>query len=112
MKTLFTNAAQIVTCNTNDVKFKRGKDLSDIDVLENHSIVVEDGIIKDILPYYSTSNIQIDKKISLSGKVILPGLIDCHTHTAFAGSRANEFREKIAAKGLNITGKICQGKAE
>ena len=96
MKTLFTNAAQIVTCNTNDVKFKRGKDLSDIDVLENHSIVVEDGIIKDILPYYSTSNIQIDKKISLSGKVILPGLIDCHTHTAFAGSRANEFREKIA----------------
>jgi len=96
MKTLFTNAAQIVTCNTNDVKFKRGKDLSDIDVLENHSIVVEDGIIKDILPYYSTSNIQIDKKISLSGKVILPGLIDCHTHTAFAGSRANEFREKVA----------------
>ncbi|HQI41764.1 MAG TPA: imidazolonepropionase, partial [Ignavibacteriaceae bacterium] len=24
------------------------------------------------------------------------GLIDCHTHTAFAGSRANEFKEKIA----------------
>ncbi len=26
----------------------------------------------------------------------MPGLIDCHTHTAFAGSRANEFKEKIA----------------
>ena len=96
MKTLFTNAAQIVTCNTDGKNLKRGKDLSEIFVLENHSILVEDGIIKDILPYYSTSNIQIDKKINLSGKVILPGLIDCHTHTAFAGSRANEFREKIA----------------
>ncbi|HMN24002.1 MAG TPA: hypothetical protein PKE38_05855 [Ignavibacteriaceae bacterium] len=96
MKTLFTNAAQIVTCNSNGKNLKRGKDLSEIFVLENHSILVEDGIIKDILPYYSTSNIQIDKKINLSGKVILPGLIDCHTHTAFAGSRANEFREKIA----------------
>ncbi|HRN26805.1 MAG TPA: imidazolonepropionase [Ignavibacteriaceae bacterium] len=96
MKTLFTNAAQIVTCNSNGKNLKRGKDLSEIFVLENHSILVEDGIIKDILPYYSTSNIQIDKKINLSEKVILPGLIDCHTHTAFAGSRANEFREKIA----------------
>lgn len=96
MKTLFTNAAQIVTCNSNGKNLKRGKDLSEIFVLENHSILVEDGIIKDILPYYSTSKIQIDKKINLSGKVILPGLIDCHTHTAFAGSRANEFREKIA----------------
>lgn len=96
MKTLFTNAAQIVTCNTDGKNLKRGKDLSEIFVLENHSILVEDGIIKDILPYYSTSNIQIDKKINLSEKVILPGLIDCHTHTAFAGSRANEFREKIA----------------
>lgn len=96
MKTLFTNAAQIVTCDTNGKNLKRGEELSEIFVLENHSIFVEDGIIKDIIPHYSTSNIQIDKKINLSGKVILPGLIDCHTHTAFAGSRANEFREKIA----------------
>ena len=29
-------------------------------------------------------------------KVVFPGLIDCHTHTAFAGSSANEFKEKIA----------------
>ena len=96
MKTLFTNAAQIVTCDTNGKNLKRGEELSEIFVLENHSIFVEDGIIKDIIPHYSTSKIQIDKKINLSGKVILPGLIDCHTHTAFAGSRANEFREKIA----------------
>ena len=30
--------------------------------------------------------------------MILPGLIDCHTHTAFAGSRANEFKEKIESE--------------
>lgn len=96
MKTLFTNAAQIVTCNTNGKNLKRGKGLSEVDILENHSILVEDGIIKDILPSYSGIKVQFDNKINLYGKVILPGLIDCHTHTAFAGSRANEFREKIA----------------
>jgi imidazolonepropionase len=93
---LFTNAAQIVTCNTNGKNYKRGKDLSELEVLENHSILCENGIIKDIIPNYSGYKINADEKIHLSGKVILPGLIDCHTHTAFAGSRAAEFKEKIA----------------
>lgn len=93
---LFTNAEQIVTCNTNGKNYKRGNELSELEVLENHSIICENGIIKDIIPNYSAYKIDIDARIDLSGKVILPGLIDCHTHTAFAGSRAAEFKEKIA----------------
>lgn len=96
MKKLFTNASQIVTANTNGKNFKRGKELSELEVLENHSIYCENGIIIDIIPNHSIFKINCDEKISLQGKIILPGLIDCHTHTAFAGSRANEFSEKIA----------------
>lgn len=99
MKKLFTNATQIVTCSTNGKNFKRGKELSELEVLENHSIFCENGIILDILPNYSTSKLNFDEKVDVHGKVILPGLIDCHTHTTFAGSRANEFREKIAGVG-------------
>jgi len=29
----------------------------------------------------------------------LPGLVECHTHTAFAGSRADEFRQKLNGIG-------------
>ena len=96
MKKLFANAAQIVTCNTDGKNFKRGSELSELEVLENHSILSENGIIKDIIPNHSVNKISVDEKINLSGKLILPGLIDCHTHTAFAGSRTNEFKEKIA----------------
>ena len=93
---LIYNLAQIVTCNSNGLGYKRGKDLSDVGLIENHSIVIENGLIKDIIHNSTVNKISADEKIDLSGKVLLPGFIDCHTHTAFAGSRANEFREKIA----------------
>lgn len=96
MKKLLTNFSQIVTCDTQGTNYKRGKALSEINALENHSILIEDGLIKDIVPDSSLTKIESDQKINFHGKTILPGLIDCHTHTAFAGSRANEFRQKIA----------------
>lgn len=30
------------------------------------------------------------------GRLVIPGLIDCHTHLCFAGWRADEFRQRIA----------------
>jgi len=96
MKKIFTNASQIVTAKTSSKNYKRGKELSELEVIENHSIFCENGIVKDIIPNYAASKFIADEKINLNGNIILPGLIDCHTHTAFAGSRASEFKEKIA----------------
>ncbi len=107
---LLTNAEQIVTCNTNGKNFKKGKELSELEVLSSHAIVVENQLIKDILPFSSVKNISDFELIDLKNKIILPGLIECHTHTAFTGSRAEEFKlklngvhyEEIAAKGGGI----------
>lgn len=107
---LLTNAEQIVTCNTNGKNFKKGKELSELEVLSSHAIVVENELIKDILPFSSVKNISDFELIDLKNKIILPGFVECHTHTAFAGSRAEEFKlklngvhyEEIAAKGGGI----------
>ena len=104
---LFVNPAQIVTSNTSGKNFKRGKDLSELEVLTDHFIVTENGTIKDILPNQRLNSFQSVQKIDLEDKVILPGIIDCHTHTAFAGSRANEFKLKIA--GVNYEEIAKQG---
>jgi imidazolonepropionase len=36
--------------------------------------------------------------IDAAGKVVLPGLIDSHTHLIFAGSRADEFEQRLQGK--------------
>ncbi len=39
------------------------------------------------------------REIDAAGKVVMPGLIDAHTHLVFAGSRENEFEQRI--RGLS-----------
>jgi imidazolonepropionase len=99
MKTLLFNPSTIVTVDTSGKNFKKGKELSEIGCLYDHSIIIEYELIKDILPTSSADKSKFEKIIDLTGKTILPGLVECHTHTAFAGSRADEFRQKISGFG-------------
>ena len=40
-----------------------------------------------------------DDTIDAGGRLVTPGLVDCHTHAIFAGDRANEFAMRAAGKG-------------
>ena len=96
MKTLVSNPEQIITVDTSGSNFKRGKKMNDLGLLSGHSIVIEDKIIKDIIPNQKIKKLKFDKTIDLKNKIILPGLIDCHTHTVFSGSRSDEFIQKLS----------------
>ena len=114
MRTLVKNSAQIVTVDTGGKHFKRGKDSSDVNTLTDHSIVIENGTIADIIPNSKANKLKTDKIIDAEGGLILPGLVECHTHAAFAGSRSGEFLqrlkgdsyEEIAKKGGGINSTV------
>lgn len=109
MLKLFKNPAQIVSVNTNGKNYKRGKEQNEIGVLTNKSIVVENDIIKEIIDNNKIDETKYDEIIDLTDKIILPGLIDCHTHTPFAGSRANEFKLKLSGVGYEDIAKAGGG---
>ncbi|MDY0152217.1 MAG: putative aminohydrolase SsnA [Candidatus Cloacimonas sp.] len=52
---------------------------ADNPILENQAILVEDGIIKQIAPIASFTQIECER-IDVQGKIIMPGLINAHHH--------------------------------
>jgi 5-methylthioadenosine/S-adenosylhomocysteine deaminase len=54
-------------------------------VLENYSVVVQSGIIVDVLPILeSRQKYTASSVVCLENHVLMPGLINCHTHAAMS----------------------------
>jgi len=70
---------------------------NDVHLIENATVVWQEDIIvwvgktKEMPEQYEHSNIVLQ-----NGGFLVPGLIDCHTHLAFGGWRADEFGERVS----------------
>lgn len=97
------------------VKQKSGRHIleSDLGLIKNAAMIVQDSKIiwigkKAKIPKSLRS--QIKKEVSLSAQTVMPGFVECHTHTVFAGNRSEEFElrnqgvsyQEIAARGGGI----------
>ncbi|AZA48375.1 imidazolonepropionase [Chryseobacterium carnipullorum] len=79
----------------------RGK-LSDeqIDIIVDGGIVVNDGTIQKIGNFETlkSENQNINIETIEGEQIVLPGLVDSHTHICFGGNRANDFAMRNAGK--------------
>jgi imidazolonepropionase len=94
----FTNIATLVT---NDASVGEGS----LGVLREATLVVEDGLISQISTVIPSG---VDQVIDCSGKTLLPGFVDSHSHLIFAGDRSEEFAarsegHKYTAGGITST---------
>ncbi|MDM2767949.1 MULTISPECIES: imidazolonepropionase [Citrobacter] len=63
-------------------------------LLDGHALIVRQGKIRDIVPE-SSLYLTHDNTFDMQGRLITPGLIDCHTHLVFGGNRAGEWEQRL-----------------
>jgi len=113
---VISNAAQLIYVGPGKFS-RRGSEMGRLDVIQDGAIVVSDGVIHWVGRTSDLPPIPPDTEIiDARGKVVLPGFIDSHTHLVFAGSREDEFEqrlkgrtyEEIAAGGGGINATVQQ----
>ncbi|XP_015668127.1 probable imidazolonepropionase [Protobothrops mucrosquamatus] len=100
-KLLLEGARQLVLVCTQGEQYLLEAGMQQLALRENASVVVgKDGSIKAVGDARAIreqfSGATFDKIIDCSGKCILPGLVDAHTHPVWAGDRVHEFAMKLA----------------
>ena len=70
----------------------------ELDVIPDGAVVARDGRIEFAgreaeLPVGSAASVE---EIDCGGRLVTPGLVDCHTHLVHAGHRAHEFQLRLA----------------
>jgi len=89
---LIANASELLTLKGSK-KPRVGKQMKRLSLIKNGSVAIRDGLIVDVgrnIRYKS------DVTIDASGKLVMPGFVDPHTHVVFAGSREFELDLKLA----------------
>jgi len=120
---LIKNANEVITLMSN-VRGPRTKEkMREIAIVENGSILIEEDRIVAVGAF---EQLEVDfpelvkkaKIIDASGKVVMPGLVDCHTHLVHGGTREEEFNMRLngstymeimnAGGGIHATTKLTR----
>ena len=97
MKVL-ANIGQLATCRSAGAQ-------GDIHSIPDAAMAWDEGVItwvgraSELPSQYARA-----ERIDAGGRLVIPGLVDCHTHLAFAGWRADEFEQRVRGRTyLDIT---------
>src|SRR5215217_7196431 len=85
-------------------------------IIENGAIAIEDGCILRVGKRTELAGFRAEEVVALGGAWVTPGLVDCHTHLVFVGTRADEHAmrragatyEEIANAGGGIASTVAR----
>lgn len=95
MKILFKNIKQLLQIRERGIVSLKGQEMKELPKIENAWLLVENGKIADFGGMENAPTIEEVESIDASGKILLPGWVDSHTHLVYAGNREQEFVDRI-----------------
>jgi len=96
------NAKSLVTV-ADDGQVRRGVTQGDIGLIADGAVAIRQG---DIVAVGPTAEVMADwsdppvPTIDATGKTVMPGLVECHSHPLFGGERHDEYAERLGGASL------------
>src|SRR5690348_7923946 len=90
------NCAQVVTL-AGPAQARVGPAMRELGIVAPGALLIRDGLIESVASSPEIETL-IDKDcevVDAGGRIVLPGFVDAHTHPVFAGTRVDEFEERI-----------------
>lgn len=93
-------AAVARVCDRGEVR--RGATQGGLDVIADGAVAIRDGRIVAVGP---TADVVADwggdvETIDATGRTVMPGLVECHSHPLFAGERCHEYADRLGGASL------------
>lgn len=96
---LFVNAAQVVTC-AGPARARHGVEMADVGIRTGVGVAVVDGKVAAVDSVAALqSRFENAHEVDCAGRVLMPGLVDSHTHGVFGRPRYEE--QELRAAGLD-----------
>jgi imidazolonepropionase len=114
------NCAQVVTL-AGPARPRVGPEMRQLGIVAPGALLIRDGVIERVdTPPEIEKFIDADcDVVDAGGRIVLPGFVDAHTHPVFAGTRVDEFEQRIkgatyqeiAARGGGIQATVNRTRA-
>jgi imidazolonepropionase len=102
---VITNISELITMAPKGIdnsKPRIGKDIQKLGIINNGVLTISEGKILEVGTNQDINSKSDDssgtKVIDATGKTVLPGFVDPHTHLIFAGTREHELTLKLEGK--------------
>jgi imidazolonepropionase len=94
------NANEVITVSGGSETPLTKERMSELNIIHHGSVWMEDGEIQAVgtdeeLASAFSSRLQEALQVDASGKIVMPGLVDPHTHLVHAGTREDEFNMRL-----------------
>lgn len=92
---ILSHATQLVTCACHNQP-KRGAHMRELGIIFDGALAIHNGQIIAVGESDAVlAEYHAEQLVDLNGRVVIPGLVDCHTHLPHAGNRYDEFELRL-----------------